>query len=164
MKHDLASFDAPFFNISPEEASAMDPQQRNLLEISYHAFENGGYIVDTDKNFLTCIPAGIPLTSIAGSRTAVFTGSFADDHKIQSLKDPEKLSKYTGTGTSFSILANRLSWWFDLHGPSMNIDTACSSSLVALHLASQSLRSRESSMASIAAIIQLSQAARARHR
>lgn len=92
--------------------------------------------------------AGVSLSSLAGSKTAVFTGSFADDHKMLSVNDPERLSKYAGSGTSLSILANRLSWWFDLRGPSMNIDTACSSGLVALHLASQSLRDGDSTMAS----------------
>ncbi|KAJ8071242.1 hypothetical protein OCU04_001577 [Sclerotinia nivalis] len=64
-----------------------------------------------------------------------------------SLKDPERLSKHAASGNTFSILANRISWAYNLRGPSMHIDTACSSSLVALHLACQSLRSKESSMA-----------------
>lgn len=90
--------------------------------------------------------AGIPIESVSGTDTAVFTGSFGDDHKIISLKDAERLSPHAGSSTTFSMLANRLSWWFNLKGPSMNIDTACSSSLVGLHLACQSLCLRESSM------------------
>jgi acyl transferase domain-containing protein len=102
----------------------------------------------TAENLFNFFPAGVQLSTLAGSDTGVFTGSFADDHKMSSLKDPERLSRYAGIGTSFSILANRLSWWFNLRGPSMNIDTACSSALVAMHLASQSLRTGESTMAS----------------
>ncbi|EDN96866.1 hypothetical protein SS1G_01792 [Sclerotinia sclerotiorum 1980 UF-70] len=128
---DLATFDAPFFSISPAEAASMDPQQRLMLEVSYGALEN----------------AGIPLDSINGSKTAVFSASFCDDFRIMSLKDPERLSKHAASGNTFSILANRISWAYNLRGPSMHVDTACSSSLVALHLACQSLRSKESSMA-----------------
>ncbi|CAG9990817.1 unnamed protein product [Clonostachys byssicola] len=131
LKEDIGAFDAPFFSVSPAEAAAMDPQQRGLLETCYHALED----------------AGIPIESVSGTDTAVFTGSFGDDHKIISLKDAERLSPHAGSSTTFSMLANRLSWWFNLKGPSMNIDTACSSSLVGLHLACQSLRLRESSMA-----------------
>ncbi|KAI0910920.1 ketoacyl-synt-domain-containing protein [Ustulina deusta] len=82
-----------------------------------------------------------------GSNTAVFTSSFGDDHRILSLKDPECMSRYAGSGTAPSMLANRLSLWYKLKGPSLSIDTACSSGLVALHLACQSLRVGESSMA-----------------
>ncbi|KAI9647506.1 hypothetical protein NHQ30_003891 [Ciborinia camelliae] len=131
LKQNLAAFDAPFFSISPAEAASMDPQQRLMLEVSYSALEN----------------AGIPVESINKSKTAVFSASFCDDFRIMSLKDPEKLSKHTASGNTFSILANRISWAYNLKGPSMHIDTACSSSLVALHLACQSLRSKESSMA-----------------
>ncbi|KAM7195035.1 ketoacyl-synt domain containing protein [Rhypophila sp. PSN 637] len=131
LKEDPGAFDAPFFSISPAEAAAMDPQHRCLLEASYHALEN----------------AGIPLEEVSGTDTAVFTGSFADDFRFLTLKDHENMSPYAGSSTSFSILANRLSWWFNFKGPSVHIDTACSSSLVALHLACQNLRSRDASMA-----------------
>ncbi|KAF2492668.1 hypothetical protein BU16DRAFT_620023 [Lophium mytilinum] len=131
MDGDTGAFDAPFFSISPAEAAAMDPQQRGMLETSYHALEN----------------AGLPLESVAGSKTGVYIGCFSDDHRILTLKDPERLSKYAGTGTEFSILANRLSWWFDFKGPSFNLDNACASGLTAFHLACQSLRNRETSMA-----------------
>ncbi|KAG9238586.1 hypothetical protein BJ875DRAFT_415989 [Amylocarpus encephaloides] len=131
LKEDLGAFDAPFFSISPAEAESMDPQQRLMLEITYCALEN----------------AGIPIESISGTKAAVFTGSFADDFKILSLKDTERMSKYTASGNTFSILANRISWAFNLKGPSLHTDTACSSSLVALHLACQSLQSKELTMA-----------------
>ncbi|KAF2637935.1 ketoacyl-synt-domain-containing protein [Massarina eburnea CBS 473.64] len=131
MKGALGAFDNAFFSIGPLEASAMDPQQRGMLETSYHALEN----------------AGIPLKALAGSKTAVFTASFSDDHRMLNLNDPELLSPYTGSATAWSILANRLSWWYDLKGPSVHVDTACSGGLVALHLACQSLRNGETSMA-----------------
>ncbi|KAF2800540.1 ketoacyl-synt-domain-containing protein [Melanomma pulvis-pyrius CBS 109.77] len=143
MDGDMGAFDAPFFSISAAEAAAMDPQQRGMLETCYHALENGMHPSPPTQ----IVFAGIPLESVAGSKTAVFTGCFSDDYRILSIKDPERLSKYAGTGTEFSILANRLSWWFDLRGPSFNLDNACASGLTAFHLACQSLRSRESSMA-----------------
>ncbi|CAI6243331.1 unnamed protein product [Periconia digitata] len=127
----LGAFDASFFSIGPAEAGSMDPQQRGMLESSYHALEN----------------AGLPLKSVAGSKTAVFTASFSDDHRVHSLKDPELFSSHSGSATSWSILANRLSWWYDFRGPSVHVDTACSSGLVALHLACQALRNGEANMA-----------------
>lgn len=68
------------------------------------------------------------------------------DYEIMLSKDPDLPAKYRMSGTSVSMLANRLSWFYDLRGPSVSIDTACSSSLTALHLACQSLRIGESKM------------------
>ena len=124
----VGEFDAQFFNITPQEARAMDPQQRLLLEVSYEAFEN----------------AGLTLQSLAGSATSCYVGAFTSDYRDIFTRDPEAAPKYTATGNSSSILSNRLSWFYDLRGPSMTVDTACSSSLVALHLACQSLRTGES--------------------
>ena len=90
--------------------------------------------------------AGVPLEKAAGSKTSVFVGSFAREYEALLTKDPELQARYQATGTGPAILANRISWFFDLHGPSIPLDTACSSSLNALHLACQSLRSHESSM------------------
>ena len=83
-----------------------------------------------------------------GSDTCVFVGSFTRDYEAISSKDPELENLYKATGTGNSLLANRLSWFYNFSGPSVSLDTACSSSLTALHLACQSLRSRESSMVS----------------
>jgi amino acid adenylation domain-containing protein/thioester reductase-like protein len=124
-------FDPHFFGISPREAARMDPQQRLLLEASWEALEN----------------ALIPPDSLAGSRTGVFVGISSYDYSRLQFDDPERIDAYAGTGNAHSIAANRLSYVFDLRGPSMAIDTACSSSLVAAHLACQSLRAGESDLA-----------------
>ncbi|KAF3924448.1 hypothetical protein AA313_de0209522 [Arthrobotrys entomopaga] len=131
IQDDISAFDAPFFSITAEEAIAMDPQQRLLLETTYHAIEN----------------AGIKLGSIRGSKTSVHIGCLSQDYRAACAKDPENSAKYTVTGTEHSMLSNRLSWFFDLRGPSMSVETACSSSLVALDLGCQLLRSGETNMA-----------------
>ncbi|KAI1116621.1 hypothetical protein F5Y14DRAFT_49656 [Nemania sp. NC0429] len=128
---DPGAFDAPFFSMTPAEAAAMDPQQRWALETAYHAFEN----------------TGTPIESLRGSHTAVFVGVSGDDYLAMAYKDPHTLPRTLVTGTSRASFANRISWYFDLLGPSLSIDTACSSSLVALDLACQSLRSGEASAA-----------------
>ncbi|KAK7713252.1 Type I Iterative PKS [Diaporthe eres] len=133
LDRDPAAFDAPFFSITASDAAAMDPQHRLALETTYHAFEN----------------AGIPITNVKGSRTSVYAASFTDDYTRMLAKDPDRYPRTTIMGTAPSILANRLSWYFDLAGPSMHVDTACSSSLVALDLACQSLRNGDASMALI---------------
>ncbi|KAJ6784017.1 hypothetical protein PWT90_00304 [Aphanocladium album] len=130
----LDLFDAAFFNISGKEAEAMDPQQRLLLEVVYEALEN----------------AGITLEEIRGTKTAVFAGSFTYDYQSMTNRDLAHYPKYTVTGTDANaILANRISYVFDLHGPSVQVDTACSSSLTAFHLGVQSLQTGESDMAII---------------
>ncbi|KAF1998108.1 polyketide synthase PksD [Amniculicola lignicola CBS 123094] len=134
LKEDAAVFDAPFFSITAKEAASMDPQQRWLLETTYRALEN----------------AGIPVEEASGSRTAVFTASMADDYCRILSKDPDTSPRTTITGIAPSILSNRLSWYFDLRGPSVHIDTACSSSMVAMDLACQNLRNGQSDMAVVA--------------
>ncbi|HUG34351.1 MAG TPA: beta-ketoacyl synthase N-terminal-like domain-containing protein, partial [Anaerolineales bacterium] len=124
-------FDPHFFGISPREAARMDPQQRLLLEVSWEALEN----------------AFIPPHALAGTRTGVFVGISSYDYSRLQFNDPEMIDAYAGTGNAHSIAANRLSYVFDLRGPSMAVDTACSSSLVSVHLACQSLRSGESDVA-----------------
>ncbi|MCC6456106.1 MAG: type I polyketide synthase [Caldilineaceae bacterium] len=126
-------FDAAFFGISPREAMHMDPQQRLLLEVAYEAIEN----------------AGQTLERLAGSQTGVFIGihSHSSDYAWMQMDDLRHIAPETATGTAHSIVANRLSYLFDLHGPSLAVDTACSSALVAVHLACQSLRNQECDMA-----------------
>ncbi len=131
LSQNVAAFDAPFFNITASEARAMDPQQRHLLEVSYEAFEN----------------AGLPLEELAGSNTGCFVGCFTKDYSDMIVHDPETSPRYSATRTSASILSNRISWFYNLKGPSMTLDTACSSSLVGVHLACQSLQLGESDMA-----------------
>ncbi len=123
-------FDTHFFGISPREATRMDPQQRLLLEVSWEALEN----------------AFIPPASLAGTRTGVFVGISSNDYSRLQFDDAEKIDAYAGTGNAHSIAANRLSYFYDLRGPSMAVDTACSSSLVAAHLACQSLQNGESDL------------------
>lgn len=109
----------------------MDPQQRHLLEVTYEALEN----------------AGLPVSLIAGSQTGVFIGGNGSEYRSYVGQDRHNLSMYEATGNAESLQANRISYVFDLRGPSMSIDTACSSSLVALNTAFQSLQSGESSAA-----------------
>ncbi|TGJ66783.1 Type I Iterative Polyketide synthase (PKS) [Orbilia oligospora] len=130
----IAAFDAPFFSITAEEAGAMDPQQRVLLETTYHAIEN----------------AGLTMNELSGSRTSVHVGCLSQDYGLINSKDPEAAPKYTITGTELSMIPNRLSWFFNLKGPSLAVDTACSSSLVALDLACQLLRSGETDIGIVA--------------
>ncbi|KAG7103603.1 Highly reducing polyketide synthase alt5 like protein [Verticillium longisporum] len=124
---DIAAFDAPFFSITPAEAAGMDPQQRGLLESTYRALEN----------------AGQPLEKVTGSKTGVFVGCFTREYEAIMFKETETQQRYFATGTGTTMLANRLSYFYDLRGPSVSLDTACSSSLVACHLACASLRSGE---------------------
>ncbi|THC94049.1 hypothetical protein EYZ11_006458 [Aspergillus tanneri] len=131
LDEDPRGFDAPFFNIAASEADAIDPQQRLLLETVYESIES----------------AGLRLEDLQGSATAVYVGTMTDDYAELSHYDPENIPTYAATGSARSILANRISYYFDWRGPSMSIDTACSSSLVAVHHAVQSLRAGESAMA-----------------
>lgn len=126
-------FDAAFFGLSPREAALMDPQQRLLLELAWEAFET----------------AGMPVGRLAGSATGVFVGahSQSSDYWLLQLSQRGGVDSHSATGSAHSILANRISFTFDLRGPSLTVDTACSSSLVAVHLACQSLRSGECDLA-----------------
>ena len=126
---DYDRFDAAFFNISPREAKSMDPQQRLFLQACWHSIEHAGYNP----------------RSLAGSRCGVFVGCAASDY--HQLSRSEQLSGQGFTGASPSILAARISYLLDLHGPSLAIDTACSSSLVALATACDSLVSGGSDIA-----------------
>ncbi len=90
--------------------------------------------------------AGIPMEKASGSRTSVHTGCFTDDYKSAITKDLNKLPKYAATGLAVSMLAARLSWFFDLRGPCVNLDSACSSSMMAFDLACQGLRNGDAEM------------------
>ncbi|ALK29465.1 type I polyketide synthase [Burkholderia plantarii] len=128
---DIAGFDAAFFGISPREASQMDPQQRLLLELAWETFEH----------------AGLRPQDLRGSNCGVFVGVASPDYGNRSVDDLNSVDPYSATGNTLSIASNRVSYLFDLRGPSLSIDTACSSSLVALHQAVQALRSGEAEMA-----------------
>ncbi|GAB1318038.1 Lovastatin nonaketide synthase [Madurella fahalii] len=134
LDQDHRVFDAGFFNITPKEAEAIDPQQRMLLEVVYEALEDAGYTLRT----------------YSGKKVAVFAGIMTADYDTLSQRDELDSSQYYATGNARSILSNRISYFFNFVGPSMTIDTACSSSLVALHQAVLSLRSGECEMACVA--------------
>lgn len=94
------------------------------------------------------LSAGMPIESIHGSSTAVYTGSFCFDYMLQLSRDAECAPTYSGLSFGLSMLANRLSWFFDLRGPSISLDSACSSTAMAVDIACQSLRSGSCSMVS----------------
>ncbi|KAF9775208.1 hypothetical protein IL306_006708 [Fusarium sp. DS 682] len=131
LDQDPRAFDRDFFGISPKEAQSMDPQQRMLLETVYEGIEAAGY----------------SMQQLRGSNTAVFVGVMFLDYQLISARGLDSLPQYHATGVAMSILANRLSYFYDWKGPSVGIDTACSSSLVALHYAVQTLRNGEAKMA-----------------
>lgn len=128
---DVSGFDAGFFGISPREATHMDPQQRLLLELAWEAIEDAGVVPST----------------LRGSRCGVFVGVASIDYAYRLADDLEAIGPSSATGNTSSIASNRISYLFDLRGPSMSVDTACSSSLVAFHQACQAIRSGETEMA-----------------
>lgn len=131
LEEDHRNFDAQFFQTKPVEADAMDPQQRILLETVYEAIES----------------AGLRFHDMQGSDTAVYVGVMGGDYNDLALKELNTMPTYLSVGTARSILSNRISYFFDWHGPSLTIDTACSSSLVALHEAVQQLQNGTSRVA-----------------
>jgi polyketide synthase 13 len=128
---DIKGFDSEFFALSKTEADNIDPQQRMALELTWEALEN----------------ARIPASSLRGEAVGVFVGTSVPDYSFLAMSDPTVAHPYAITGTASSIVANRVSYFFDFHGPSVAVDTACSSSLVATHQAVQALRSGECDVA-----------------
>ncbi|XP_077792942.1 phenolphthiocerol synthesis polyketide synthase type I Pks15/1-like [Podarcis muralis] len=118
------AFDNRLFGINDVEAERMDPQQKLLLECTYRALED----------------AGVPRENISGSKTGVFVGMMNQDYRLMSGRNPTEASHYDGTGTAMSIAANRISYTFNLTGPSVAIDTACSSFAYALHFALHAIK------------------------
>ncbi len=133
---DPFGFDAQYFAISPTEAARMDPQQQMLLEVASDALQDAG--------LLPC--------QIARRAVGVFVGVSGHEHILTAAADLAEVDAWTNSGASVAMLANRLSYNFDLSGPSIAIDTACSSSLVALHVAATSIRAGECDMAFVAGV------------
>ncbi|MGD3110843.1 beta-ketoacyl synthase N-terminal-like domain-containing protein [Streptomyces sp. YGL11-2] len=127
-------FDADFFGIKPAAAAAMDPQHRALLETSWHALES----------------AALEPTDLAGEPVGVFAGVSSYDYRELALRR-NQVSSHTLAGSLHAFLANRMSFHYDLRGPSVTVDTACSSGLTALTLAVTALRAGQCSMALVGA-------------
>ncbi|KAG7266479.1 hypothetical protein CRUP_028428 [Coryphaenoides rupestris] len=127
----LNEFDHRFFGMAEAEADCMDPQQKLLLQCSFRALED----------------SGTPMETVSGSRTGVYIGLMNRDYETIVNNDPDSINHYSATGAAMSIAANRISFTFDLTGPSFAVDSACSSSLVALHLACQGIRRGDCEMA-----------------
>ncbi|KAK2603882.1 hypothetical protein QQS21_003917 [Conoideocrella luteorostrata] len=132
---DVYAFDAPFFNLRDEEVRAIDPHHRLLLECTFEAAES----------------AGMTLTDLAGRDVGVFSTIGATDYSIQGLLDLPVTTMWTAPGTSGTMFANRLSYFFDLKGPSVALDTACASSTYAMHVACKSLLNQECEAAVVGA-------------
>jgi acyl transferase domain-containing protein len=113
-----------------DDTQAIDPQYRMQLECVYEALEN----------------AGLPLSSVAGSNTSVYSGVWTHDYHDGLMQDGDKLPRFLMIGTPPALAANRISHFFDLRGASLTLDTGCSSGLVALHQAVLGLRAGEADM------------------
>jgi phthiocerol/phenolphthiocerol synthesis type-I polyketide synthase C len=133
---DVSGFDAGFFGISPREAQHIDPQQRLLLEMSWEALAH----------------AGLRPRHLRGGQHGVFIGLASTDYAYRLADDLAAVGSSTATGVTASIAANRLSFFYDWHGPSLVVDTACSSGLVAFHLACRAIAQGDCELALTGAI------------
>jgi acyl transferase domain-containing protein len=124
-------FDWRAFRMSPRESKYVDPQQRLLLETAWEALED----------------AGLPFERVAGTRTAVFVGIMWPDYAKLLAENPAQLAGYATSGLGFALAANRISYAFDLRGPSVAVDVQCASSLIAIALAASSIWSGEAELA-----------------
>jgi acyl transferase domain-containing protein len=127
----VADFDADFFNLSPREARAMDPRQRLALELTWEMFEDAFVVPE----------------SVRGEQVAVYLGAMNDDYAFLTVAADDNVDHYSFAGISRGMIANRISFAFGLHGPSMTVDSGQSSSLVAVHLACEGLRTGASPLA-----------------
>lgn len=122
-----ADFDPAFFGISPREIEHIDPQQRLLMELAWECLED----------------AGRPARELRGSRVGVYVGAGWNDYDRLTTRNASTTTLHTAPGMAMDMLAERISYFLGLRGPSMVVQTGCSSSLVALHLACQALRAGE---------------------
>jgi len=125
---DVDKFDSLFFNISPREAKMLDPQERLFLEVAWEAIEDAGYYPEN-------------LTAEDGSRSiGVYVGAVWAMYQMLGVEEKNAGNKITPNSFLWSI-ANRVSYWMNLSGPSLTLDTACSSSLTSIYLACEAIRS-----------------------
>ncbi|MBX2807458.1 MAG: SDR family NAD(P)-dependent oxidoreductase [Cellvibrionaceae bacterium] len=133
---DVDKFDANFFNISALEAESLDPQQRLALELAWHCIEDSGYQPE----------------ALRGEAIGTFLASASYDYKEICDRHNHRATGHEATGIINSVAANRLSYFFDWHGPSMVVDTACSSSLVAIDSAIKAMASGDCESALVGAV------------
>ncbi|SES73464.1 type I polyketide synthase [[Clostridium] polysaccharolyticum] len=138
LNQDIREFDARFFNISPKEANALDPQQRILLEVTWEAFEN----------------ANMNIEEYNGSNTGVYVGICNNEYYMSQTQsgDLNTINPYSLTGCSWSTACGRISYTFGFEGPCASVDTACSSALTALHFACNALKTGEADMQVVAGV------------
>lgn len=123
-------FDPLFFHISHKEAELMDPQERIFLETSWHTFEDSGYTKE----------------KLNGMKAGVFVGAMYGQYQLFGAEETAR-GNPIALSSFFSSIANRVSYFFNLSGPSIALDTMCSSSLTAIHLACESIKRGESEIA-----------------
>ncbi|MBW9154571.1 non-ribosomal peptide synthetase/type I polyketide synthase [Clostridium estertheticum] len=135
---EIDKFDPGFFGISPREAKYMDPQQRILIEVVHEALEDAGILPE----------------SLRGKKVGVYVGGFTVDYKVIAFRteNSETIDAYSSTGAMMTMLSNKISYIYDLKGPSMTLDTACSGSLVATHLACEAIKNGDCEMAIVAGV------------
>lgn len=133
---DISGFDADYFGISPREAVKIDPQHRLFLEVAHDAIED----------------AGLTRADLARASVGVFAGAGSTDYMTIDAARKGAIDGYHGLGNSHSLIANRLSYHYDLKGPSLTIDTACSSSLTALHQARRAVLGGEVDLAIVGGV------------
>jgi acyl transferase domain-containing protein/NADPH:quinone reductase-like Zn-dependent oxidoreductase/acyl carrier protein len=133
---DPLGFDPTVFGISPREAAEMDPQQRLLLEVVWGALED----------------SGIAPSAVAGANIGVYVGASSLDYGNLHTTDPASIESHFMTGNTLSVLSNRISYIYDLRGPSFTVDTACSSSMVAFAEAQAAISAGRIDMAIVAGV------------
>lgn len=133
---EIEQFDLRFFQLSQREADAMDPQQRILLEEAWSCLED----------------AGICPSKMAGSNTGVYIAGCQFDYRDLLERNQETIVPHSTLGIASSLLANRISYFFDFKGPSITLDTACAGALTAIHYGVEALRSNECETALVGGI------------
>ena len=131
----LKAFDAKFFQINPKAANVLDPQQRLLFQVVWHALEN----------------AGLDGLSLKDSKTGVYTGCATGEyfHILNRSLESDEVNAYIGIGNSYAATSGRISYFLGTQGPALTVDTACSSSMVAAHLGCRDLVAGAADMAII---------------